>query len=158
MCEVKRSIRQSLGRKEIRNRKKGFTMVELMAVVIIVGVLAAAAVPVYRANIRRAIKTEAIATLGAIRSAMLIYHAEFGAYPTATTLDYTWMNTNLGVGVQDPHYFSSVCYSIQDAAGTTYSAECEADNASNTAPGKATAIAQLSGVTIKMDQAGSVTE
>ncbi len=59
-----------------KKNRAGFTLVELMVVVIIVGILAAAAVPIYRFAVRKAYISEARAALGAIRSAELVYHAE----------------------------------------------------------------------------------
>lgn len=69
--------------RNLANRKKrsaGFTLVELMIVIIIVGVLAAAAVPIYRAYVRRARASEAKATIGLIKSAEEVYYAEHDDY------------------------------------------------------------------------------
>ncbi len=65
--------------------KAGFTLIELMIVIIIVGVLAAAAVPIYTGFVKRAYLTEAKAVVGAIRAAELVYRAEYGDwhFPTA---------------------------------------------------------------------------
>lgn len=60
--------------------KAGFTLIELMIVVIIVGILAAAAVPIYTSYVKRAYRTEADASLGAIRTGQIAYKAEYGVF------------------------------------------------------------------------------
>jgi prepilin-type N-terminal cleavage/methylation domain-containing protein len=66
------------------NKKLGFTLVELMIVVIIVGILAAVAVPLMSANKNKAISTEAVACLGVIDTAASMYYIENSAAPTNT--------------------------------------------------------------------------
>jgi type IV pilus assembly protein PilA len=50
----------------LRN-KKGFTLIELMIVVAIIGILAAIAIPMYNSNVNRARMQEAVDTNGAIK-------------------------------------------------------------------------------------------
>jgi prepilin-type N-terminal cleavage/methylation domain-containing protein len=65
-------------------KKQGFTLVELMVVVIIVGILAAVAVPLMTANKDKAKNSEAIAGLSAISTAARLYMVESaGTAPTA---------------------------------------------------------------------------
>lgn len=64
--------------------KKGFTLIELMVVILIVGILAAASIPLMRGRIESAKWAEANATAGTIKSAVRVYFVEHGAAPTGS--------------------------------------------------------------------------
>ncbi|MCA9583001.1 MAG: type II secretion system protein [Myxococcales bacterium] len=63
--------------------KSGFTLIELMVVVAIVGILAAIAVPVFSGYVNRAKASEAINFIGIIRLRQESYRSEFGQYADA---------------------------------------------------------------------------
>jgi len=86
-----------------KKKKAGFTLIELMIVIIIVGILAAIAVPIYSGFVKRARSSEAKATVGGIRTAQLVYHAEHQEY--VTTGDSTTRLTILGIDLAKNRWF-----------------------------------------------------
>lgn len=67
------------------NNDRGFTLIELMVVVIIVGVLAAVAIPLYTGYIKNARTSEGVARVGAIMTAAKAYHQQNSAWPASAT-------------------------------------------------------------------------
>jgi len=63
------------------NTQKGFTLIELMIVVAIIGILAAIAIPAYQDYTARAQVTEAFNLAGAQKLAVTEYHSNWGTWP-----------------------------------------------------------------------------
>src|SRR3954463_12933339 len=72
-------------RREELQDEKGFTLIELLVVVIIIGILAAIAIPVYIGVQNNAKDSAAQSDLSNIKTAQAAYNAQNGSYATGTT-------------------------------------------------------------------------
>jgi prepilin-type N-terminal cleavage/methylation domain-containing protein len=69
----------------IRSRKRnGFSLMELMIVVVITGVLAAIAIPTFTGYVQKSRTSEAVQFLGVIKLRQEAFRAEFGQYRPAS--------------------------------------------------------------------------
>jgi prepilin-type N-terminal cleavage/methylation domain-containing protein len=66
--------------KHFRNRK-GFTLVEILIVVVMLAILFAIAVPIYVAYVASARSAEAQEAINSIKAAANVYHARTGGWP-----------------------------------------------------------------------------
>ncbi|WP_411882683.1 type II secretion system major pseudopilin GspG [Polaromonas sp. YR568] len=73
-----------LDKKYLRSRPRGFTLIEIMVVLVIMGVLAALIVPNLMERPDQARATAARQDVGAIMQALKLYRLDNGEYPSAT--------------------------------------------------------------------------
>ncbi len=139
-----------------RNKKSGFTLVELMVVAVIVAILAAVAIPLMTGNRTRAMATEAEAALGTMRTTLRAMYAQTGAYDkdldgndfaagAATTIP------GINDGDLDGKYFDDAAYSITAIGESTYTLR-----ALGSASGAPSAD-DVSAITITLDDKGTFT-
>ncbi len=64
------------------SRRLGYTLIEVVLVLVIAGILAAIAVPNYMGHVRQAEVTKAIVDMRAIQNSITIYNVEFRTFPT----------------------------------------------------------------------------
>jgi len=115
--------------KRYLGNQKGFTLVELMIVIVIVGILAAVAVPIYQSNIRKAKTSECDAAMGTIRTGLRVYYAANSAYPTAAAGTVITAVTGLDITANDLNgkYFVATDYTLE-SADSTYTITCTKDD------------------------------
>ncbi len=87
--------------------QKGFTLIELMIVVAIIGILAAVALPAYQDYTTRAKVTEVILAASGARTQISEVAATAGELPSASTT----------VASQVSQYVASVAYTVDDDMG-----------------------------------------
>ena len=95
--------------------KKGFTLVELIVVVIIVGILASVAIPMMSGNIAQAKRTEAVAAAGSIRTAERMIFVETGNYVNFAAGAFgatAVINNHLKAGDLNGKYYNDSCYAV----------------------------------------------
>jgi type IV pilus assembly protein PilA len=71
------------GSDSMRRAEWGFTLIELMIVVAIIGILAAVAIPAYQDYIARAQVSEAVSLMGATKSPLAEYIGDKGTWPSS---------------------------------------------------------------------------
>lgn len=134
-------------------RRKGFTLVELLVVIIIVGVLAAVAIPLMTANVNRAKASEALAGLGAIRTQMRLELAEHGVYNTDVVVGNVVGNVpGFTAGDLDGRYFSDADYDITVIGAAAFTAQATGVAAGGTSGDN------MAGIVLTIDEDGDITE
>lgn len=117
--------------------RKGFTLIELMVVIFIVGILAAVAIPIMRGRIDSAKWSEAKAAMGSIRTAARAYGAEKGPTfnytgTTLADLGFTLHASGAATSDLDGKYFTEACYALTYNAYDTYTIVATAANSTST--------------------------
>lgn len=102
-------------------KAKGFTLVELVIVIVIVGILSIVAVPIYRGYTRKAMASEGKALLGTIQTSEKVYYAEYARFGGSGT-DFangglTSFHEGLDVDARANKYFTLFSVASNQAFG-----------------------------------------
>ncbi len=124
-------------------QRKGFTLLELLMVVIIIAILAALAIPQYIKTAERARMSEAMSMLGQIRSSEIRYRAEKETF-TATL-------TNLDLNPTDILGTSFFTYAVSAANANTFIATAKRNGQLPTGSGC------INGYTVSINEQGAIT-
>ncbi len=68
-------------KQNLRTRESGFTLIEVLVVVIIVAILAAVAFPIYQNYVKGAYASDAQSAIGSIYNAAQMYYQDIGEWP-----------------------------------------------------------------------------
>lgn len=99
----------------MKSLQKGFTLIELMIVIAILGILMAIAIPAYQDYTVRAKVTEAMNRAGGLKSAVADYYNNTGTFP-ADMSDMGLVNeTNPSLNVSGVHiYDNNICIHMRN--------------------------------------------
>lgn len=116
--------------------RKGFTLLELLIVVVVIGILASIAIPQFFRVAERARAAEAINILGAVRRAEIRYYSEHGVLTSS--------GAQIDLELPPKKFFTSFVMSTPTyTGGTEIMANAERSAASN--PGYGNYVLQIHG-------------
>lgn len=102
---------------------KGFTLIELMVVVIIIGILAAIAFPQFSRQSDKAKVKAAVIDIRNIKNSLDLYYAENNSYPTTVNVDAALNDHGFpkwGESTFNDPWGNPYVYSVVDTAPTAY--------------------------------------
>src|SRR5665648_456836 len=92
----------------IRRKQTGFTIVELLIVIVVIGILAAITIVAYNGVQTRARDTERTAEIKSVQTALEIYYIDNGFYPSVGTDNYGYALTTLAAALVPTYMLSLI--------------------------------------------------
>jgi len=112
----------------MRSRERGVTLLELMAVVVIIGILASIAIPSYRTYLLRTQRTDATAALLRTAAAQEKFYLQNNRYATNDELDDA-PPAGLGIPATEHGYYTVTLASVDNTLDFTATATAKSDGA-----------------------------
>ena len=108
-------------RKSMQEKDQGFTLIELLVVIIIIGILAAIAIPVFMNQRKKAVDAGIKSDLRTIANELETYYTDNQAYPTtAITVTGTTSGNHVVIGTDTVSLSSNNNFDIKFPPTTTY--------------------------------------
>jgi type IV pilus assembly protein PilA len=114
----------------MKTMQRGFTLIELMIVVAIIGILAAIAIPAYQDYTIRSQVTEGATLADGVKVAMQDYYAQHGTWPTSLTATDAAFGLNF-TGAMTGQYVSAVATPGNGEVVVTFGNRANANIAGN---------------------------
>ncbi|MCL1466809.1 type IV pilin-like G/H family protein [Argonema galeatum] len=92
-----------LNQKKQQTGEQGFTLIELLVVIIIIGILAAIALPSFLNQANKGKQAEAKQYTSSVNKGQQAYYTEFGSFVTGTD-DPAWNSLGVGIKTQTTNY------------------------------------------------------